>query len=212
MGFAEDVRKFRSKAAKQADQVCRAIALGLLTRIVMRSPVGNPELWAINAKAQYLRETHNLYAERINAEINANPENFTPSGRLRRGVKRVRRMSKRKLAETYKFRAGKNYVGGRFRGNWTVSIGAPSTTATDDIDPQGKQTIEKGSSALAGFTPGLPIYIMNSLPYAVRLEYEGWSKQAPAGMVRVSVAEFQQVVGEAVQSIKTVARAKTPSS
>jgi hypothetical protein len=35
------------------------------------------------------------------------------------------------------------------------------------------------------------------MPYALRLEY-GWSKQAPAGMVRVTVAEFQAVVNAAV--------------
>jgi hypothetical protein len=35
------------------------------------------------------------------------------------------------------------------------------------------------------------IYLTNSLPYARRLEY-GWSKQAPAGMVRITVANFER--------------------
>jgi len=32
------------------------------------------------------------------------------------------------------------------------------------------------------------------LPYIERLEYEGWSAQAPSGMLRVSLAEFPRIV------------------
>ena len=42
---------------------------------------------------------------------------------------------------------------------------------------------------------------MNSLPYIRPLEYEGHSKQAPAGMVRVSVTEFQTFVDNAVKAL-----------
>ncbi len=42
------------------------------------------------------------------------------------------------------------------------------------------------------------IYLANSLPYIRRLEY-GWSKQAPAGMVRGTVGEFQQAIDKALK-------------
>lgn len=39
--------------------------------------------------------------------------------------------------------------------------------------------------------------VFNSVPYIRRLEY-GWSKQAPAGMVRVNLKRFSQFLREAV--------------
>ena len=49
---------------------------------------------------------------------------------------------------------------------------------------------------------GQTIFITNSLPYAYRLEYDGWSRQAPAGMVRVTVVEFAQRFERAVRAAK----------
>jgi hypothetical protein len=43
--------------------------------------------------------------------------------------------------------------------------------------------------------------MINALPYGPRLEYEGWSSQAPAGMVRISVVEFQTFVDKAVMEL-----------
>ena len=43
--------------------------------------------------------------------------------------------------------------------------------------------------------------MMNNLPYGPRLEYEGWSSQAPAGMVQVSVTEAQTFVNNAVSGL-----------
>ncbi|WP_256203847.1 MULTISPECIES: hypothetical protein [unclassified Pseudomonas] len=40
---------------------------------------------------------------------------------------------------------------------------------------------------------------MNNLPYAIPLEY-GHSTQAPAGMVRVTLANFQHIVDEAIRN------------
>ena len=42
-------------------------------------------------------------------------------------------------------------------------------------------------------------YIINNLPYAIPLEF-GHSTQAPGGMVRVTVARFQQIVQEAIRN------------
>lgn len=43
--------------------------------------------------------------------------------------------------------------------------------------------------------------IYNDLPYAQRVE-NGWSSQAPAGMMRVSVLEFNSIVEEVARRYK----------
>ena len=93
------------------------------------------------------------------------------------------------------------YVGGRARANWAVSIGTSNHAVTDRIDKSGQPTIDRGSATILSATSDAPIYIMNSLPYIRPLEYEGHSKQAPAGMVRVSVTEFQTFVDNAVKAL-----------
>lgn len=58
----------------------RTIAIQLLNEIVQRSPVGNPELWAINATAvQY-----NKAVGEWNESLYADPANLTKTGRLRK--------------------------------------------------------------------------------------------------------------------------------
>lgn len=92
------------------------------------------------------------------------------------------------------------YVGGRLRANWTASIGSPDTGTTTETDAQGGQTKARGSAKIDGWRGG-DIYLMNSLPYARAIEYTGHSRQAPAGMVRVTVVEFQTFVNAAARSL-----------
>jgi hypothetical protein len=99
--------------------------------------------------------------------------------------------------------AGKGYVGGRFRGAWTVSIGAPAQSPKDRTDPSGALAKQAGVQALDGFEAGPTIYITNTLPYAHRLEYGSWSKQAPAGFVRVTVTEVNEIMRAAVAKART---------
>lgn len=89
------------------------------------------------------------------------------------------------------------YVGGQFRGNWQVSVGAPAVGTIDNIDPEGSSTIAAGRAVILSATLGDTIYITNNLPYARRIEY-GWSRQAPAGVVRITVARYSQIVSDAV--------------
>lgn len=49
---------------------------------------------------------------------------------------------------------------------------------------------------------GQTIFITNSLPYAYRIEHEGWSRKAPAGMVRVTLAELNSISTKAAYEIK----------
>jgi hypothetical protein len=90
---------------------------------------------------------------------------------------------------------------GRFRANWATSFGAPSYRVTSDTDASGQIAITRGARTISRAYGDYPIYITNSLPYAIPLEY-GYSKQAPAGMVRITVAEFQTFVDNAVRTTK----------
>ncbi|RTL09101.1 MAG: HK97 gp10 family phage protein [Acidimicrobiia bacterium] len=84
---------------------------------------------------------------------------------------------------------------GRFRANWNVTFGAPSYTTSASTE-QGRG-LNEAAKALTLPVGGV-CWLSNGLPYAQRLEY-GWSKQAPAGMVRVTVAEFDSIVAAGAQ-------------
>ncbi len=85
------------------------------------------------------------------------------------------------------------YVGGSLRGAWNASIGAPDETKTGAVDSAGTGTITAMRTIVNGVNIGDNFYLTNPLPYAYRVE-NGWSSQAPAGMVRVAVAETQAVL------------------
>jgi hypothetical protein len=92
---------------------------------------------------------------------------------------------------------------GRFRANWNIGNGSPDTHTDQLVDPNGTSTIQLGQYQLMGMKiNGQTIYVTNSLPYAYRLEYEGWSQQAPAGMVRVTLAELGGVAREIANEVK----------
>lgn len=83
---------------------------------------------------------------------------------------------------------------GRFKANWNVSYSVPdksttSNTATQRADAEVRKALTLPVGGI--------VYLVNSLPYAMRLEY-GWSKaQAPAGMVRVTAREWAAKVAAA---------------
>lgn len=88
----------------------------------------------------------------------------------------------------------KGYIGGRFRGNWDYGFNSASGAQFDSIDPSGLLSLGRVMGGLSGKTAlGNVHYITNSLPYAKALE-DGWSRQAPQGMVGLTVLRFQQVV------------------
>ncbi len=71
---------------------------------------------------------------------------------------------------------------------------------TTGIDKNGQPTIAKGTNVILQADGLKDIYIMNNLPYARALEY-GHSKQAPAGVVRITLAEVDSYVEAAVRSL-----------
>lgn len=87
---------------------------------------------------------------------------------------------------------------GRFRANWGVMVGSPYVGVTDAVDKTGAATAAATMAAIKGWNGQGTIYMCNNLPYSIVLEY-GHSKQAPGGMVRVTIAEMG---GVAVQVAK----------
>lgn len=102
----------------------------------------------------------------------------------------------------WKSKPPKGYVGGRLRANWTVALTAPNITTTDAIDKDGGATITTGVAVIATADGTQDIFITNSLPYAIPIEYGHSGVQAPAGMVRVTVTELQMYVDKAAAEIK----------
>lgn len=88
---------------------------------------------------------------------------------------------------------------GRLRGNWQTTIGSGAKGVLDRLDPSGGAAIGEATSRAANLKGDDSIYLTNNLPYARRIEYEGWSKKAPEGMVRKNVVRFQRLVGEAAR-------------
>ena len=87
---------------------------------------------------------------------------------------------------------------GRFRNNWQASTGTPETTQKTGAIRSEEQVVAEARAAVNKLEMGQDFYLSNNLPYAYRLEY-GWSKQAPSGMLRVSIAELQQRMNEAAK-------------
>lgn len=91
---------------------------------------------------------------------------------------------------------------GRFRANWNVAFGRVDTLITPSTDKTGGKTLERVRVQLNGWQPGQDIYLTNSLPYAIPLEYGHSKKQAPLGMVRITVTEFQTFVDAAANEVR----------
>jgi hypothetical protein len=85
---------------------------------------------------------------------------------------------------------------GRARGNWQTSIGTPKG---GQVTRNGEgPALAEAASETAKFGMGKLVWLSNNLPYIYRLEYLGWSNQAPDGMARKNVARIQSIVRKAV--------------
>ncbi len=145
--FVLDMTNFVKKAKGNMDLVVRKVVLDIGTRIVMRSPVGDPSKW----------------------------EGPAPKG----------------------------YTGGRFRANWQYGENVAPNGTLDARDPAGTATVVKLSGAVKPDAAGKLHYLTNNLPYAMPLE-RGWSQQAPAGMVGITIREFANVVNKAAAAARSL--------
>lgn len=79
---------------------------------------------------------------------------------------------------------------GRFKGNWNVGLGATDGVTTEITDPSGAAALASGLGKIQNASRGTSVHVSNSLPYAQKLE-EGYSKQAPTGMVALTAQELK---------------------
>lgn len=173
--FTTAVNSFVLHANQNLDRQVREITFELFSSVIQMSPVGNPELWEKNRVAK----EYNDQVAAHNATLRDNPANLTANGRLRSGLK---------LNDGMDISKPKGYVGGRFRANWNCSVSAPDETTTEDVDPTGAKALAGVLANMGG--AGSVTYLTNGLPYGEMLEYNAHSKQAPAGMVRISLAKI----------------------
>lgn len=89
------------------------------------------------------------------------------------------------------------YVGGRARGSWQYGFNAVPDADLSTIDPSGRASIDRIKPSLAA---GMH-YIVNALPYAQRLE-DGWSTQAPAGIIGLVAVEFGSIISQTAGGLK----------
>ncbi len=83
---------------------------------------------------------------------------------------------------------------GRLSNSWRPTVNRPSKSSQKASPDAILKTV---SNAKLGDS----IYLVNNLPYAQKIE-AGSSKQAPTGMVRVTVAEYQKIIEENVIKAK----------
>lgn len=86
------------------------------------------------------------------------------------------------------------------RGNWNLSFDKPDAGVSSEHADKGGGKVYARALAVAGQVPmaGRVMWITNGVPYINRLEY-GHSKQAPAGMVRISLVEVSNSLNRALK-------------
>lgn len=85
---------------------------------------------------------------------------------------------------------------GRARANWQVTIGAPSSAVNPEkFDKAGNPTVEAGRDVINSITTLGAIYLTNNLPYILALEKGHSKKQAPQGMVQVTIDRLSLQLG-----------------
>lgn len=154
--FMAKVREFSVAAGALTTEAWRELMFEGHRRIVLRNPVGNPDLWQSKDTAEYL------------------------------GVLGVD-------GDVFAF-ARKGYVGGLSRGNWQVTVGEPATGVLPTIDPTGTATIAKARAVVDDVKDGEYVigWSTNNLPYIEPLE-DGWSTQAPQGMLAPTFVEMEAI-------------------
>lgn len=76
---------------------------------------------------------------------------------------------------------------GRLRGNWLITSDDPAAGTVDVTDPTGERTTRNVTDFISKLDGNndFSVYLTNNMPYAYRVEYDGWSHtKAPEGMVR----------------------------
>lgn len=126
---------------------------------------------------ELIKEKGVAYEKQIAAELFSAVVLATPVGNATRWKGNVARAAKGKPP------LPPGYVGGQARRNWRLSIGSVSPGVQPGTDPSGQATLASAYGVLGTLREPRNLFISNPLPYMEPLE-NGWSKQAPDGMLR----------------------------
>lgn len=89
---------------------------------------------------------------------------------------------------------------GEARSNWQASVNTPQAVHTPDLDPSGQGAIADIARTARAAKMGDAVYVLNPAPHIKSLE-DGHSKQAPAGMVAVTITEGRQIIDEVARKV-----------
>lgn len=92
---------------------------------------------------------------------------------------------------------------GVLRNNWFAAISNASTATRKDGSKSGTDTITRINSILQGTSETEDLFLTNNLPYAERIEFDGYSGKAPEGMVRVNTIRWNAIVRANVRKVKS---------
>lgn len=99
---------------------------------------------------------------------------------------------------------------GRARANWIATIARPATGVREPAASgyggstgaaNAQASIQQAVASLASSKAGQSLFVVNNLPYIIDLE-NGSSKQAPVGMLRVTLREYPGVVEKSVRQTR----------
>lgn len=88
---------------------------------------------------------------------------------------------------------------GTLAGNWLWSVGSPDQSFSYGKTGQ-DESIGQLNAMMQTFDTSQVGYFTNSMPYASRIENEGWSQKAPSGMVAITLAEYPAIADRVIRS------------
>lgn len=98
---------------------------------------------------------------------------------------------------------------GRVKGNWVTSAGSYERAAvlTKDKTKRGGRTIDDMANVVLKTPAGGIVYMVNNVAYLQYLEYgrddgQPGSKQAPQGMIRITLLEYHNYLTKAIKEAK----------
>lgn len=87
----------------------------------------------------------------------------------------------------------KGYVPGTLKKSWQINFNNQQRNLQGQFASSAQTLTQHGLTLSLNDSSGKTVSISNPQPYAQRVE-EGWSSQAPYGMMRTSVAEFKGLI------------------
>lgn len=98
----------------------------------------------------------------------------------------------------WKSKPPRGYVGGRSRANWQYGNNVAPGGEINAVDKSGSATIARLTGQINSSPTAAIHWFANNLDYIQALE-NGHSRQAPNGMVKLTVMEFQRYASDSVR-------------